>query len=162
MFSCISMHFASDYQEGLLLLCYHHWQLYTQNRQMKQWALTADTLVFPHISLNTVSQSRQEYHFLGNPSMWHIRAKDIIVSCPKQKRQGKQMHKSQGEKGCTIKLWLVEETVLRKFTIYRVMQSITFTKRERTFPKVLPSHFCSHTKWYIRIQKRANPQTTPA
>lgn len=39
------------------------------------------------------------------------------------------------------KLLLAEETIQRKFTIYRVTENIIFTERERMFPKVLPSCF---------------------
>lgn len=86
--------FASHYQKALLLPCYHHLHLYTQNKQMKQWALTVNILVVPCISLNTISQSRQDYHFLGNQSMWHIRAKNMPESSPKLKRQGKRCTKA--------------------------------------------------------------------
>lgn len=56
-------------------------------------------LVFPRISLNTASQSRQDFNFLGNPSMWRVRGENMTVKFPKTEKTGKQMHKSQRQKG---------------------------------------------------------------
>lgn len=120
MFVCTSMCFASHYQKILLLPCYNHLHLHAQNKHIKQWPWTADLLVFPCISLNKVSQRRKDYNLLGNPSMWHVRAKNTTVNSPKQKTQGKRWTKTKGKRDKN-KFWLPEVTIQGNITIYRVM-----------------------------------------
>lgn len=75
--------------------------VYNFTHKLNRWShMSISCRCFLVLSFSTLFHSRHDYHFLKNPSIRHIRAKNRTVSSSKHTRL-KNMHKRQHQNGQT-------------------------------------------------------------